>query len=177
MSPRAACQLEAFGFERVHDYTLGIADWRAAGLPTEGTETRSFLTVADAARTDVPTAQRTEVVGEVKTRIEDSGWVEAIVIDPSRIVVGRIRGTAFAHDPSTPVGDIMELGPTTVRPDTALEPLAERMQSKDTKLVTVTTPQGELIGALRAEDIHQSTPPDYEWCECEGCPGQRKPRP
>jgi rhodanese-related sulfurtransferase len=37
MSPRAACRLEALGFTRVDDYVDEIADWQAAGLPTEGT--------------------------------------------------------------------------------------------------------------------------------------------
>ncbi len=36
MSPRAACRLEALGFEQVYDYVLGIADWNAAGIPIEG---------------------------------------------------------------------------------------------------------------------------------------------
>ena len=36
MSPRAACQLEELGFDQVYDYELGIADWKAAGLPVEG---------------------------------------------------------------------------------------------------------------------------------------------
>lgn len=36
MSPRAACQLERFGFTQVYDYTLGLADWKAAGREIEG---------------------------------------------------------------------------------------------------------------------------------------------
>jgi rhodanese-related sulfurtransferase len=32
MSPRAACRLEAIGFEEVYDYATGISDWKAAGL-------------------------------------------------------------------------------------------------------------------------------------------------
>ena len=37
MSPRAACRLDALGFNQVYDYTLGFADWKAAGEPIEGT--------------------------------------------------------------------------------------------------------------------------------------------
>ncbi len=36
MSPRAAWQLEALGFEHVYDYTEGKLDWIAHGLPVEG---------------------------------------------------------------------------------------------------------------------------------------------
>ncbi len=47
MSPRAACRLEALGFEQVYDYVLGIADWKAAGIPIEG---------------DAPNSQRSQEV-------------------------------------------------------------------------------------------------------------------
>ena len=49
MSPRAACRLEAIGFEEVYDYTAGIADWKAAGLDLEGSEDQG-LRIADATR-------------------------------------------------------------------------------------------------------------------------------
>ena len=47
MSPRAACRLERLGLERVYDYVAGIADWKAAGLPVEGTAP-GYQQVADA---------------------------------------------------------------------------------------------------------------------------------
>jgi hypothetical protein len=46
----------------------------------------------------------------------------------------------------------MEPGPSTVRPDAALEPLVGRMRKKSTPQVLVTDPQGVLIGVLFFED-------------------------
>jgi 3-mercaptopyruvate sulfurtransferase SseA len=51
MSPRAACRLEAIGITDVYDYVLGIADWKAAGLPIEG-EPIATQFIADATRPD-----------------------------------------------------------------------------------------------------------------------------
>lgn len=69
----------------------------------------------------------------------------------------------------------MESGPTTVRANGLLAPLVERMQKRDTKMVTVTTPQGHLIGVLireEAEQLLSGGTPEQIWADCDGCPGQ-----
>jgi 3-mercaptopyruvate sulfurtransferase SseA len=66
MSPRAACRLEALGFTRVYDYVDGIADWKAAGLPLEGTKDQP-PGVADATRIEVPTSRPDATVGQVRS--------------------------------------------------------------------------------------------------------------
>jgi CBS domain-containing protein len=178
MSPRAACQLERFGFEKVYDYTAGIADWKAAGLPVEG-EPSSTQLVADATRPDVPTALPDELLGAVSDRVADAGWGDALVIDCDGIVIGRLRTTAWKQDRSLPVSQVMELGPTTVRPNALLEPLVRRMEKRDTALVTVATPQGVLIGVLlltEAQRILNGETPEQVWINCDGCPGRWKAR-
>ena len=179
MSPRAACRLERLGFEQVYDYTLGIADWKAAGLPLEG-NAEPTQRVADATRPDVPTCESQESLDEVRHRTFDAGWDECIVIDCDRIVVGRIRGQAWDEEgEGLTAGEIMEPGPTTVRPHSLLQLLVERMTDRGTKLVVVTNPQGELLGALlrdEAERLLGGEPPDLIWQCCEGCPGQWRVR-
>lgn len=173
MSPRAACRLEALGFEKVFDYTLGIADWKAANLPTEGEPTETQV-VGDAIRPDVPTAGPEELLGAVFDRTTDAGWDEAFVVDCDGIVVGRLRGKTWQQERDLPVGDVMELGPTTVRPTTVLEPLTKRMQDKETKLVAVSSAQGVLLGVLLrtdAESYLSGESPKQIWVECDGCPG------
>jgi hypothetical protein len=74
----------------------------------------------------------------------------------------------------------MEPGPTTVRPNGALAPLVNRMEERATKLVTVTTPQGVLIGVLVLQDAQRlvtGEPPDQIWVDCDGCPGRWKLQP
>ena len=177
MSPRAACRLERLGFEQVNDYVVGIADWKGAGLLVEGTEDPG-LTVADATRPDIPTAHLDETVGEVHDRTVAAEWDEALVLDCDGLVIGRLRGDAWTVDPTASVDEIMEPGPTTVRPDGSLHDLVRRMEERGTRLVAVADPQGYLIGALRFEDatrLAAGEPPERVWCDCEGCPGRWAP--
>ncbi len=174
MSPRAACRLEALGFDQVHDYTAGIADWKAAGLEVAGTE-HAALRVAHATRPDIPTAQPHETLGVARQRADEAGWDEALVVDCDGIVVGRLRGAAWDADNQLTVDTVMELGPTTVRPDGSLHSLLERMSKRGTKLVVVSDPQGHLIGVLLADDARRlvsGEPPERVWKECDGCPGR-----
>jgi hypothetical protein len=53
----------------------------------------------------------------------------------------------------------MEPGPSTVRPDTAPDKLAECLRSRDLRTALVTTPEGVLIGIVRRDDIEQSSSP------------------
>lgn len=172
MSPRAACRLEALGFTDVYDYVLGIADWKAAGLRTEGSGDDEQR-VQHAIRPDFPTCDPDEQVTEVKGRVFDSGWDECFVVDCDGMAVGRLRGQAW--DTEGAVVDVMEIGPSTVRPDGQLQPLVERMSKRGTKLVAVTTPQGALLGVLIREEGERfiaGEPPQQIWRGCEGCPGR-----
>jgi CBS domain-containing protein len=178
MSPRAACQLERLGFEQVYDYTLGIADWKAAGLPIAA-ESFDAQLVSDATRPDIPTARPDDLLGAVLDRVIDVGGEEALVLDCDGIVVGRLRTQAWQQDRSRPVSQMMELGPTTVRPNSLLEPLVKRMKERGTALVTVSTSQGVLIGVLlhaEAQRILAGEAPEQIWIYCDGCPGRWKAR-
>ena len=178
MSPRAECLFKRFGFEHIDDYVVGIADWKAAGLPIEGESSDAQL-VSEATRPDIPTARPDELLGTVHDRVTDSGWEEALVIEGDGVVVGRLRTTAWQQDRSLPVSQVMELGPTTVRPNGLLEPLVSRMEKRGTTLVTVTTPQGVLIGVLlrtEAQRIITGEAPEQVWVNCDGCPGRWKAR-
>lgn len=173
MSPRAACRLERLGFEQVHDYVSGIADWKAAGLATEG-EAAPVQRVADATRPDIPTCRYDESVGDAKSRTVAAGWDECVVVDCDDIVVGRLRGSGWDADLAAKVEAVMEPGPTTVRPDELLQPLVERMGKRGTRLVLVTNAQGGLLGALLRADAERlliGEPPEQIWADCEGCPG------
>jgi hypothetical protein len=177
MSPRAACRLEAFGFENVYDYELGISDWKAAGLPLEG-DGFGYQTAADAIRPDIPTCEPTETIGEVRKRVLATDWEDCLVVECGGIVTGRLRRSAWENDAATHVSDIMELGPTTVRANEPLHKLVQRMDRRPTNLIVVATPQGELLGVVKREEAHQllqGDPPELIWVDCDGCPGQWRP--
>jgi len=173
MSPRAACRLEALGFTRVYDYVDGIADWKAASLPLEGTKDQPPR-VADATRTDVPTCQPDATVGQVRALLANE-WDVCVVVDCDRVVVGRLRRSTLGKDDRAKVDVLMEPGPGTVRPDSLLEPLVDRLIRRDIPHVLVTTPQGELLGVLlrdEAKRLLAGDSPEQIWADCECCPGR-----
>ena len=69
--------------------------------------------------------------------------------EPARGVVAR----ALEGDGEQTAEAVMELGPSTIRADTELEPLAERMRTRDLTSLPVTTPEGELMGVVRRDDL------------------------
>jgi rhodanese-related sulfurtransferase/CBS domain-containing protein len=155
MSPRAAWRLETLGFSQVFDYAASKTDWFASGLPREGRDA-SIPRAGDAADQDVPTCLLTEQVGQVRDRVEQLAWDSCLVINPERVVLGRVRGKALDADAETPIEQVMEEGPTTTRPDTRLEDLLERMHERKVDSIIVTTLDGRLVGVLSREAAEQA---------------------
>src|SRR5712691_4531568 len=130
MSPRAACRLETLGFRRVYDYVPGKVDWLAHNLPLEGAGAPE-PTAGALARDDVATAGLEEPVGAVRQRVTQTPYGFALVTSPGGVVLGRLRRAALEGDPAAPAGSVMEAGPATIRPHTALRPLVERLRAQD----------------------------------------------
>jgi len=147
MSPRAACRLEQLGFTQVYDYTAGKADWLAHGLETEG-EQAGALRARHVLRGDVVTAAIQEPIGEVSARVAASPYGFALVVAADGTLVGRLRAAALGGDPAVHTEQVMEAGPSTVRPDRPLAELVERMGDHDLTVRLVTTPEGQLLGVL-----------------------------
>lgn len=150
MSARAAWRLETLGFE-TYRYTAGKADWFANGLPIEGTEA-GIPRIGDLARRDVPTCALTDRLGEVADRVRRAGWHECVVVNERNVVLGRLRDSAFAGDPTLPVEEAMDGGPTTYRPNLPAAETAQYLAEQKVASVLVTTSGGELIGVFRRED-------------------------
>ncbi len=55
----------------------------------------------------------------------------------------------------TTAEEAMKPGPTTVRPDTPAEKMAEHMQKRGTTSVLVTIPDGEVVGLMYREDAER----------------------
>ena len=91
------------------------------------------------------------------------------------MAIGRIRSAGFDANPDRLAVDVMEPGPSTVRPDQPLQPLVKRMRQRDAPHVLVTTPQGKLFGILlrdEADRLLAGDPPGRIWQDCECCPGR-----
>lgn len=151
MSPRAACRLEALGFQEVYDYMPGKVDWLARGLPRQG-EKAEELRAGDLARRDVVACRLHEPVGDVRDRIAASPYGFALVTSEGGIVLGRLRRSAIATRPDVAVEELMEPGPSTVRAHLPAARLTERLRQRGLETVVVTSPDGELIGVMRREE-------------------------
>jgi predicted transcriptional regulator len=159
MSPRAAWRLETLGFEEVYDYVAGKVDWLAAGWPSEG-KAADVTKVATLADRDVATCALDEKVGEVRDRLGPDDV--CVVVNDRRVVLGLVDGEDLGdEDDERPVGEVMQDGPSTIRPNVTAAALAEHLEHGPTSTALVTTPDGVLVGLLRASALEA-------WAEGEG---------
>src|SRR5437870_1661948 len=108
MSPRAACRLERLGFSAVYDYVAGKADWLAAGLATErNTPARRVLDAADLEPLTCAVDERADVAVD---RMRSAGQNSCVVLDPSGVVLGRLRLERLREGELGLVDDVMEPG-------------------------------------------------------------------
>ena len=155
MSPRAACRLEALGFDPVFDYLPGKADWFARGLPTEG-QRAGERRVGELARQDVVTCDLSDRMGDVRPRVAASPYGFGLVVADGDVLLGRLRREALEGDPHRCAEEVMEPGPSTVRVDTALDALAERLDRGNLKTALVSTPDGALVGVVRRANLPEA---------------------
>ena len=161
MAPRAAARLEHLGFSNVYEYRPGKLDWMAAGLPTEG-ENSKHPRAADVARKDVPTCTLDERLGDVAKRAGDSGWDSAVVVDGQRIVLGLLRAAELGKQPDLRIEDAMRPAPSTFRPYVTIKEMADYMVEHDLVSSPITTSYGVLVGLLLRADAlaHAAGCPD-----------------
>jgi len=89
----------------------------------------------------------------VRERVASSRYGFAFVVSPGRVLLGRLRRAALEGDPEQTAEAVMEPGPSTIRADSDIEPLAARMREQDLTSLPVTTPEGELLGLVRRDDV------------------------
>jgi CBS domain-containing protein len=128
-------------------------DWLARGGPREGEEAGETR-AGDLARDDVvATCDLDARVGDVRERVEASPYGFALVLGPGRTLLGRLRRAVLEGDPDALAQDVMEPGPSTIRPNRSLDSVRERMARLDLRTLPVTTPEGSLLGVVRREDV------------------------
>jgi Mg/Co/Ni transporter MgtE len=153
MSPRAAWRLETLGFPDVAHYGGGVADWRASGLPIEGTLARD-VTLGPIARTDAPTCGPRDTIGAVRDLLRGSEWETCMVVNEQRILLGRLHADDIERaDADARAEDVMRPGPVTYRPDFQADQLLDVMEQRKIGSAPVTTSDGTLIGLVRREDL------------------------
>src|SRR5258708_7417387 len=154
MSSRAAWRLETLGFTQVYRYEPGKSDWFANGLPIEGKRS-GVPRAGDVARRDVPTCHLGERVGDVRDRVRAADRDTCLVVTDGNVVLGRLRKDELASDATAVVDDVMEPGPTTIRPDELLETLVPRLKERRGGKKIGPGPRGETGGKLVCDDAQR----------------------
>jgi rhodanese-related sulfurtransferase/CBS domain-containing protein len=152
MSPRAAARLDSLGLERVYDYAPSKVDYLARGLPREG-EKAGEQRAADLLRDDVVRCRRGDRVDRLRAEVEASPYGFALVLDERDVLLGRLRDSALQGEGTATAEDAMEAGPSTIRADTSLEKLRERLEGGGLNFAVVTTPDGVLMGIVCRADL------------------------
>ncbi len=153
LSARAGALLEELGVRTLYHYVTGLADWRAAGLPTEGRD-GNVARAGTVARRDVPTARSMEPVGDVAARVGPYRAEAVVVVDADGVVLGLLPAGALDSRGAV-VADLLEEAPPTVRADEPLHELAALMLKLDVTSVLVTDPDGRLLGLARRDDVER----------------------
>ena len=132
----------------MYDYVNGKQEWLAYGLSAEGEEAGRPRAV-DRVRRDVPTCGPAERVGVARERAMAAGWDVCVVVNERRVVLGLLRESEPGADADTRVETIMELGPSTFRPNVRLDEMSAYFREHDLAGAPITTPDGVLVGWLR----------------------------
>jgi predicted transcriptional regulator len=126
-------------------------DWLIHRRPIEGTRATD-PTVADLARDDVVACALSDRVGEISKRVAESPYPFALVVQDG-VVLGRLPASKLGGDPEATAEQVMEPGPSTVRPHKTAAGVAHDLAEGDLRWAIVTTPEGELIGVAARQDL------------------------
>jgi hypothetical protein len=151
MAPRAAARLESLGFREVFEYKAGKNDWLAAGLPTEGENSRCPR-AGEASRKDMAVCGLNDRLGDVRERAAKVGLEVAVVVDGEQVVLGLLRSKQLAMDPDLAVEQVMRPGPSTFRSYVSMKEMADYMVEHSLENVPITTSDGKLVGVLLKSD-------------------------
>ena len=131
----------------------GKVDWLARALPTEG-ERDGEKRVGDFARDDVVTCGLGDTMGSVRGKVEASAYAFGLVVAADgATLLGRLPRKALEGDPEATAEAVMSPGPSTVRPDLAVDELRERLERRDLRTAIVSTPEGQLMGVVMRGDL------------------------
>lgn len=98
-----------------------------------------------------------ERVGAVRDALAGSPYPFALVTGKDGMLLGRVRASILEDAADGPIGEIMELGPSTVRPHRAAGELAAQLAERDLRWAIVTTPEGRLLGVVARRDLEQAS--------------------
>jgi Mg/Co/Ni transporter MgtE len=88
--------------------------------------------------------------------VREAGWNACVVVNDERVVMGLLRDTELAGDPSRRIEQAMRPGPSTFRPHVPIAEMAEYMAEHNLESSPVTTSDGRLVGLLMRTDAERA---------------------
>ncbi|MDQ3575241.1 MAG: CBS domain-containing protein [Actinomycetota bacterium] len=138
------------GFGEVYDYVAGKVDWFGAGLPGEG-RAAELTRIGELVDADVPTCAMDDRVGQARDRLGSDDV--CLVVNEAGVVLGLVEDEDLGGESQRPVAEVMQEGPSTLRPNVPAAVLAGQVGDGSFPWVVVTTPEGTLVGILRGADL------------------------
>jgi Mg/Co/Ni transporter MgtE len=89
---------------------------------------------------------------DVRERLRSAGWDACVVVNEERVVLGLLREPQLEEGEGEPIEQVMRSGPSTFRPNVAIDELAAYMVEHDLGSSPITSSDGRLVGLLRRED-------------------------
>ena len=151
LSARASVRLEELGFEHVHDLIGGRAAWTALGLPTEGE-------IGDQERIGQYVDKAPAVlIDETLSDVIDLGEhrFPTPVVDSDGVLLGAVEPSATELPASTPVREVMEPAPRTIRPEGRVDEVVEQLRRDRLDHIFVTAVNGVLFGRVVTDQLPQ----------------------
>src|SRR5207249_4490437 len=99
-------RLESVGYARVFRYAAGKVDWLSNGLPSEG-EAATELRIGAIAHREVATCRPGQRVADLHATDD-----LCVVVNDVGVILGDLRGDALGAQPTAPVEDVMDPGPS-----------------------------------------------------------------
>jgi Mg/Co/Ni transporter MgtE len=103
----------------------------------------------------VATCGPADRVGDACERARATGWEACVVVNEARVMLGLLGKRALEVDPTTPVEQAMDPGPSTFRPNVSLEEMGDYLREHQLTRAWVTTSDGKLVGLLERDLLEQ----------------------
>jgi predicted transcriptional regulator len=78
-----------------------------------------------------------------------------VVLNDAGILLGYLGGNAFDAAPQATVDQVMEPGPSTIRPHVSLAEIVHYMRERGIERMLVTSAAGQWMGVLHRQDAEQ----------------------
>lgn len=151
MSGRAAARLEALGFDPVFDYVGGKMGWLDSGLAVDGDRAARVRTGGLVRRNPPSLHPESKLADVLESDVRE--WGMCVVVDENNVVHGLLGSQVAEGEKERSAEEVMELGPTTIRPSRSIADALDLMDETDSDTLLVTSPYGELIGVLYRADV------------------------